>query len=187
MISMPLGGPAAPPVTVNDAKAHMRVTHDGEDALIGELIDAAGRFLTEDIGVALTDQDWRLSLSDPPPGPIALSRHPVTSIIAVTVYDAEGAPTLLDGSAYRLDVRARPATLTFEPGAVPAATNGIEIDFRAGFGATAVEVPDTLRRAVLALVAHWYEFRAVYDAADQPVAIPMAYSRLVRAWRRIGI
>lgn len=187
MISMPLGGPAEPPVTVNDAKVHIRVTHDGEDALIGELIDSAGRFLTEDTGVALTDQDWRLSLSKAPSGPIALPRHPVASIIAVTVYDAQGAPTLLDGSAYRLDFRCRPATLTFEPGAVPAATNGIEIDFRAGFGATGVEVPDTLRRAVLALVAHWYEFRAVYDAADQPVAIPMAYSRLVRAWRRIGV
>lgn len=187
MLLMPLADPAVAPVTLADAKAHMRVTHDGEDTLIGELVKTAARFLTEDTGLALIDQGWRVSLSAPPSGPVALPRHPVASIIAVTVYDGEGAPVTLDGGAYRLDLRRRPATLAFEPGGIPARANGIDIDFRAGFGGTGVEVPDTLRRAVLALVAHWYEFRAVYDAADQPVSVPMAYSRLMRPWRRIGL
>lgn len=187
MLLMSLADPAAPPVAVNDAKAHLRVTHDGEDALIAELVGTAARFLTEDTGVALINQDWRLSLSAAPAGPVALPRHPVASIVAVTVYGADGTPSLLNGSAYRLDMRSRPATIAFEPGSIPTAANGIEIDFRAGFGTAAVEVPDTLRRAVLALVAHWYEFRAVYDASDQPVSVPMAYSRLVRAWRRVVI
>lgn len=187
MVLMPLGTPAIQPMTLADAKAHLRVTHDAEDALIAELIAAAGRFLTEDTGLALTHQDWRLSLSTTPTCPVALPRHPVASVITVTIYAADGTPTTLDGSAYRLDLMARPATLTLEQGAAPAGTDNMEIDFRAGFGATGLEVPDTLRRALLALVAHWYEFRAVYDASDQPVSVPMLYSRLVRSWRRIGI
>jgi len=64
---------------------------------------------------------------------------------------------------------------------------GVEIDFRAGFGPAGPAVPDTLRRAILTLVAHWYEFRGSYGPSEQPVSVPMAYSRLVRAWRRIGI
>ena len=126
MVLMPLGAPAIPPLTLTDAKAHLRVTHDGEDALIADLIAAAGRFLSEDTGLAPTHQDWRLSLSAAPTCPIALPRHPVASIIAVTIYDRDGAPSVLDGSAYRLDLMCRPATLTFEPGALPAGVAGPE-------------------------------------------------------------
>lgn len=187
MVLMPLGAPATPPVTLVDAKAHLRVTHDGEDALIADLVAAASRFLTEDTGLALTHQSWRLSLGTVPRCPVILPRNPIASISAVTIYDRDGTPTVLEGSAYRLDLMCRPATLTLVPGALAAGTDSIEIDLRAGFGATSLDVPDTLRRALMALVAHWYEFRAVYDASDQPVSVPILYSRLVRSWRRVGI
>lgn len=187
MVLMPIGTPAVPPVPLADAKAHLRVTHDGEDALIAELVDAAARFIADDTGLALIDQTWRLSLSDMPTTPVSLPRHPVAAIVAVTAYDHDGDPAVLDGSAYRLDTLRRPATLTFEPGSLSASMTGIEIDFRAGFGPAGPDVPDTLRRAILTLVAHWYEFRGSYGPGEQPVSVPMAYSRLVRAWRRIGI
>ncbi|WP_306118135.1 MULTISPECIES: phage head-tail connector protein [unclassified Roseitalea] len=179
--------PAAPPVTLADAKAHLRVTHDGEDTQIAELVDAAAAFVAEDAGVALVNQTWRLSVGDPPDGPVCLPRHPVAAIAAVTVYDADGNPAVLDGAQYTLDVMRRPARLGLEPGAVPSRSNGIEIDFVAGFGDTGADVPDTLRRAVLCLLAHWYEFRGVYSARDQPVSVPMIYARLTRSWRRIGV
>ncbi|WP_306024550.1 head-tail connector protein [Oceaniradius stylonematis] len=187
MVLMPIGTPAVPPVTLADAKAHLRVTHEGEDTLIAELVDAAARFIADDTGLALIDQTWRLSLSEAPAAPVSLPRHPVAAIVAVTVYDPDGDPNVLEGSAYRLDTMRRPATLTFEPGSLSASMTGVEIDFRAGFGPAGPDVPDTLRRAILTLVAHWYEFRGSYGPSEQPVSVPMAYSRLVRAWRRIGI
>ncbi|MBO6554596.1 MAG: phage head-tail connector protein [Roseitalea sp.] len=187
MVLMPIGTPAVPPVTLADAKAHLRVTHEGEDTLIAELVDAAARFVADDMGLALIDQTWRLSLSEAPAAPVSLPRHPVAAIVAVTVYDPDGDPNVLEGSAYRLDTMRRPATLTFEPGSLSASITGVEIDFRAGFGPAGPDVPDTLRRAILTLVAHWYEFRGSYGPSEQPVSVPMAYSRLVRAWRRIGI
>jgi uncharacterized phiE125 gp8 family phage protein len=60
--------------------------------------------------------------------------------------------------------------------------NGIEIDFTAGFGEAGTDVPDLLRRAILALVAHWYEFRGVYDAG-QPVSYPAGYDRMISSYR----
>ena len=45
-------------------------------------------------------------------------------------------------------------------------------------------MPDLLKRAILMLVAHWFEFRGVAGAADQPVGHPPGYDRIVAAYRR---
>lgn len=187
MLLMPTPTPAVPPVTLADAKAHLRVTHDGEDALIADLIATAASFIGDDAGLALTTRAFRLTVSDCTDGVVSLPRHPVARIISVTVYDGDGLPSLIDGSRYRLDALRRPATLTLDRGVVPRDTNGIEIEFQAGFGDVGSDVPDALRRAVLSLVAHWYEMRGVYTPSDQPVSVPILYSRLVRPWRRIGV
>jgi len=179
--------PAAPPVTLADAKAHLRVTHDGEDGLITDLIATAASFMAEDVGLALVNQDWRVALSSSVNAPVNLPRHPVIRIVSVTVYDRDGNQTMLDGARYTLDPMQRPARLTFDSGAIPNDANGVDIDFEAGFGTSGADVPDTLRRAAMALVAHWYEFRSVYAPCDQPVSLPIIYTRLTRNWRRIGI
>ena len=61
--------------------------------------------------------------------------------------------------------------------------NGLEIDFRAGFGEAGTDVPDLLRRAILLLVAHWYEFRAGFGPGDQPVSYPPSYERMIAHYR----
>ena len=54
--------PALEPVTLAEAKAHMRLGHDSEDALIAGLIRAARDEVERTTGTALIDQDWRLAL-----------------------------------------------------------------------------------------------------------------------------
>jgi uncharacterized phiE125 gp8 family phage protein len=44
-------------------------------------------------------------------------------------------------------------------------------------------VPDLLRRAILLLVAHWYEFRAGFGPDDQPASYPAGYERMVAGYR----
>lgn len=61
--------------------------------------------------------------------------------------------------------------------------NGVEIDFTAGFGEAGTDVPDLLRRAILLLAAHWYEFRTGFGPEDQPVSYPPAYERLIAGYR----
>ena len=188
MVLTLLAPPAYPVVTLARAKAHLRITHEADDDLIGELVTTADRFLTGDTGMALVNQTFRLGLSDWPAGAILLPRQPVQSIVAVTIFDADGSPRPLDPSAIHLDIRSRPNSIELDPsGLTPGTVNGIDIDFVAGFGATPVEVPETLRQAVLHLVAHWYEFRGAFGASDQPVSIPATYGRLVRPWRRMRL
>ena len=178
--------PALEPVTLVEAKAHLRLAHDSEDELISALIRAARDEVERTTGTALIEQDWRLVLDAwPRSGTLALMPHPVRAILSVTVYGSEGEASPIDPGACRLDGHARPARLWLAERPAPgAALNGIEVDFRAGFGEAGTDVPDLLKRAILMLVAHWFEFRGVAGAADQPVGHPPGYDRLVAAWRR---
>ncbi|QKV18634.1 head-tail connector protein [Oricola thermophila] len=181
--------PAAMPVTLAQAKAHLRVTSDTEDDAISALVIAATQYLERDTGQALIDQTWRAYFDCPPDDCVLqLLRAPVRRIVAVTVYDGAGNPAVLDGSDYFVNLVTRPARLRLADGITASMrANGIEVDFEAGYGATGVDVPDMLKRAVLVLVAHWYEFRGVYDAADQPVSVPALYGRLTRHFRFLSV
>lgn len=175
--------PAVEPVTLSEVKTTLRLDHDGEDELIAGLIRAAREEVEASCGLALVDQDWRLALERPPrSGRVLLRRHPVREILSVTAYGSDGEASLVDPATYRLDGGGRPARLHFLA-MPPSAANGIEIDFSAGFGEAGTDVPDLLKRAMLVLVAYWYEFRASYAAADQPVSFPPGYERLIAPWR----
>jgi uncharacterized phiE125 gp8 family phage protein len=178
-------GPEVEPVTLVEAKQNLRIDHDSEDSLLGALITAARAEIEASCGLALIEQSWRLTLDAlPPTGRILLRRHPVIAVSSVTVYGDGGEASVVDPSSYQLDPLSRPSRLhvdaIVQPGLV---MNGIEIDFTAGFGESGADVPDLLKRALLLLVAHWYEFRASYGAADQPVSYPPGYDRLIAAYR----
>lgn len=177
--------PAVEPVTLNEAKAHLRVSHASEDDLIQGLIRAARDEVEKATGVALIDQGWRLALDRwPRDGTATIVRHPVKEILSVTAFGADGEAVLIDPGTYTFDSLSRPARLHFEERPTHGRTlNGIEIDFAAGFGEAGTDVPDILKRAILTLVAHWYEFRGVFDAGDQPVSYPPGYDRMIAAYR----
>lgn len=174
--------PGAEPVTLAEAKRTLRLDHDSEDELLAGLIRAAREEVEASCGLALIDQGWRLTLDRlPRDGQVLLRRHPAREVTSVTAYGADGEASLVDPGTYRLDAHGRPARLHFS--AAPQAPNGIEIDFVAGFGEAGADVPDLIRRAMLTLVAHWYEFRAAFSAKEQPVSFPHGYERLLAPWR----
>ncbi len=177
--------PAVEPVTLTEAKAHLRISHASEDELIAGLIKAARDEVEKATGAVLIDQSWRLALDCwPRDGTATIVRHPVKEILSVTVFGADGEATLVDPGTYMLDSLSRPARLHFETTPAPARImNGIEIDFTAGYGEAGTDVPDLLKRAILLLVAHWYEFRGVFDAGDQPVSYPPGYERMISGYR----
>ena len=177
--------PAAEPVTPAEVKAHLRLDHSSEDDLLSGLIRAGREEVERAAGLALIEQKWRFVLDEWPRGGMArIPLYPVRGILSVTAYGPDGEASLVDPAAYRADTAARPARVAF--GAAPTAMramNGIEIDFTAGFGEAATDVPDLLRRAILLLVAHWYEFRTAFGPGDQPVGYPAGYERLIAPFR----
>ena len=177
--------PAVEPVTLVEAKAQLRIAHDSEDALLEGLIRAARSEVEAQAGIALTEQSWRLALDEwPPSGIVRLRRHPVREVLSVTVYGREGEAAIVNPGDYEIDMASRPARLRLlrrvDPGKC---MNGIEIDFAAGFGEAGADVPDLLKRAIMILVAHWYEFRGSFRAKDQPVSFPAGFDRMLAGYR----
>ena len=180
-----VGDPATEPVSVPDAKRHLRLDHDRDDALIGGLIAAARRHVEHETGLAVMLQTWRLYLDQwPADRCVRLRRHPVRRVETITVFDANGDPKPWLEASSRLDTVSRPARLMVSDAVAPeAAMNGIEIEFTAGLAETPNEVPDDIVRAILLLVAQWYEFRGAFSADDQPVAVPAGVDRLIAPYR----
>jgi uncharacterized phiE125 gp8 family phage protein len=177
--------PPVEPVTLADAKAHLRLDGTADDDFLTGLIRAARQEVEQATGVALIEQSWRLVLDCwPGDGTVLLKVHPLRAVLSVTLYGSEGEASVLAPENYQVDALSRPARIHFET-APPAlrAMNGIEIDFSAGFGEAGTDVPDLLKRAILLLVAHWYEFRTGFGPADQPVSYPAGYDRLVAGYR----
>ena len=61
--------------------------------------------------------------------------------------------------AARRAMRGRIVVLASRPSRRGAPATAIEIDIVAGYGDAAADTPEPLRRAILALVAHWHENR----------------------------
>lgn len=190
-------GPAAEPVTLAEAREHLRVTHTGEDALIGSLITAAREHVESVTGLRLIDQDWELALpAFPQPRAhqprttaeaIELPGWPLQSVDAVTYRDATGALQTLAPEAYRVDDFRRPARLT-PIGQWPATESdnplAVRVTYSLGFGADGVEVPAAIRAAILLLVGDLFENRQGQQEAalvgNATVAALLWPHRLVR-------
>lgn len=183
-----LTAPAAEPVTLVETKAHLRVTGTDEDALIDGMIVSAREEVEQATGLALITQDWRLYLDDwPSSGIVHLRKHPVQQVQSVTTYGAAGDPVTAVPMADQLDRASRPARFCPEIAVTSKTVNGIEINFRAGFGDTGVDVPDGLKRAVLLLVAFWFENRGTGHGEMAGRVWPEGYERLIARWRTMEL
>jgi uncharacterized phiE125 gp8 family phage protein len=64
-------------------------------------------------------------------------------------------------------------------------TAGIELDVTAGYGDTAVDIPEPLRQAIRLLLAHWYENRAI--VAEGSTALPASVEALIAPYRVLSL
>ena len=178
--------PVSEPVTVPEAKAHLRVDGEAEDALIASLILTSRLHIESALGLALITQSWRLSLDSWPGAPqIELPLHPLQSVDEVRVINEAGDAALVSASQYLVDIASQPPRLIRRTAiAVPSQpARGIEIDFTAGFGDEADDVPAPIRQALLLLVAHWYEHRDPIEVGATETAVPAAVSQLLLPYR----
>lgn len=150
--------PVVEPITLAEAKAHVRVDAGDEDALIGSLIVAARSFVERSLSLALITQGWSLYLDHwPRSREVALPIVPAQSVEAVRVYDPDNQPTEIASEDYVADMLSMPARILLSASATPIAParelNAVEIAFIAGYGDEPEEVPAPIRQALLLLIA----------------------------------
>ena len=112
---------------------------------------------------------------------------PVSAIVSVTLFDANGAATVLAGSSYTLVQDTHRPKLVARGVLLPTVFQDgrVEIVFDAGFGAAWANVPPDLQQAVLLLAAGYYENR--HDAATQPSGLPQSVQVLIERWRTVRV
>jgi len=192
MAALLIEPPAVEPVSLAEVKEHLRVDGPEEEPLIVALITTARLTIEHLAGLALITQRWAVLLDSWPELPaIELPVAPVASIDALRVYDEAGSASLVEAEQYFADLASRPARLVRRdacawpaPGRV---ANGIEIELTAGFGAMPLDVPETLRWAILMLVGHWFENRAAVGADSQLRHMPMAVHAVLAPYRRVRL
>lgn len=187
MRPMLIGAPAIEPVSLADAKSWLREDGAEEDQLIQTLIVAARMTLEAYTRRFFVTQSWRL-VFDCWPDSVAskatlyIPFAPFEAATAIRVFDANDAAQTVNAASYRAPPSNDGGRISFAsaPPAPGRATDGIEIDFNVGYGALASNVPQPLRQAILALVAHWREHRG--DDGDD--ALPKTVAQLAAPFRR---
>ncbi|KQZ81879.1 hypothetical protein ASD64_08965 [Mesorhizobium sp. Root157] len=200
--------PATTPVSLVEAKAHLRVDHEDDDTLIEGFIAAATDHLdgwTGILGRCLVEQEWRQDFDAFARG-LCLPLGSVISVTTVTWRNTAGQVSTVEGIWYSLQIDAGgryfvrfrddyafPGDL-YERGAVSVA-------YKAGY-ATVPEVPANgddpaipakstvpaaLKVAILLLVGNWYANRETMVVGATVESLPFAVDALIAPFRRVGV
>lgn len=163
--------PALEPVTLTEAKAHLRVDSTDDDVYIATLITAAREWVEQYLDRTLVHTQWVMRFDKFPDSgiePVELPRPPmVTSgtatAVTVTFTQEQGSTSTYSTAEYRVDRHATPGTIlpiygsTWTPHRQD--DNAISVTWWAGYGANGSSVPAAIRHAMLMLIGFWYENR----------------------------
>mgnify|MGYP001012865186 CR=1 FL=1 len=170
--------PAEEPVSLAEAKLHLRVDFPDEDALITSLVAAARQAAETITGRQLVTARWTLVL-DSFPGPslmgvpaglpfslpvhaILLPKCPVQAVIAIEYLDMGGVVQTMPPAEYTVDAACEPARVTpvfgrIWPIALPQ-IGAVTVTFDAGYG-TAASVPEGIKSWIKLRVGSLYAHR----------------------------
>jgi len=195
---------AATVVTLPIAKAHCRIDHPDDDALITALIAAAEAHLDGYSGIlgrALLEQTWEQKFWNfyecnrnggafPCVYKLRLPVGIASSIVSIHYYDSDNVDQTVGSAVYQLMTDELGSYVSLKPLQTWPATyyreDAVTIQWKAGYGATAALVPAAIRHAMLLLVGHWYENRESVVIGETAIELPMAVKALLAPHSRVG-
>lgn len=166
--------PGAEPITLAEAKLHLRVDHADEDGLISGLISVARRTCEDRLERTLITTPWRLAATHfPPSGRLFLSMGPVQAVSSVQYLDTSGDLQTLAGADWQLAEgllmpafnKSWPSTLC-QPGAV-------RVEYTAGYGDAGGDVPAPIRHWLKLAIGDLYANRE--RSSDKP-SVPQHFA-----------
>lgn len=179
------------PVTLAEAKTHLRVDTTADDSLIEGLIAAARQWVEHYTRRALITQTWAASLHRFPHQecePILLPHSPLQSVDSIEYLDLSGASTTWAASKYQVDdVSEPPRILPVEAEDYPSEQddtfNTVTITFTAGYGDAESDVPQPIRQAMFLLVGEMYERREQAVTGTIINEVPLGVQALLGPYR----
>ncbi len=157
--------PASEPVSLAEARAHLRLTGDDDEQSVTNYLMAARQFVENYIGRALINRTYDFKLDWGWPcrdliKRIVLPMPPLVSVTSINYIDTTGTSQLLASNQYQVTLGNVYGSIV-EAYAVtwPSVRNQVDaitVRFVAGYGTTA---PDAVRQAILLMTGHMYENR----------------------------
>jgi uncharacterized phiE125 gp8 family phage protein len=197
VISMPIQlvtPPTEEPVSLLEAKLHLRVDFDEDDMLIASLITAARQAAETLTGRQLTTARWRQVL-DCFPGPslmgvpagqtftlpghaILLAKAPVQSVVSINYLDMGSVNQTMPALTYTVDAACEPARITpvfgqIWPVCLPQ-IGAVSVTFDAGYG-TASQVPEGIKSWIKLRVGSLYAHREEVAALSRGRIEPLPF------------
>ncbi len=180
--------PIEEPVTLAEAKKHLRVDHDDDDTLIMDRIVTARRSCEIEARRAFVTQTLEMSLEEwPGDEDIDLPWPPLQSVTSIKYIDIDGVTHTFDAANYVVYTNVEPGEVYLKWNAVwPSAQlqpgPSIAIRYVAGYG-LATAVPALYKAAILLLVGHLYENREAVVVGTIATQLPMAVADLLNKER----
>ena len=184
--------PAVEPLALAAVKTYLRVIANDQDSVITSLITRARQYVEANAKIQLITATWTLGLGGfpsaqliPPGGgssvwdtdnAIRPPRPRLQSVTSIKYIDTDEVQQTLDAGDYVVDTLSEPGRIvpslsTSWPSTLDSSRAVVEVEYVAGFGDAASDVPESIKQAMLLLISHWYEHReAVIDA---PVPVEM--------------
>ncbi len=190
--------PTVSPITLQQAKDHLRISHSDDDAKVQLCIDAATAYVDgEDgfLGRCLVTQTWELTIDEFPEAEIKIPLPPLQQIVSVNYDDPDGNGQTVGTADYYVDVASEAAWITpvlgFTWPTTLEAINAVRVQFIAGYPATtdsppdlAGNVPASIKQGLLLMIGSMFESREDSFLSDmEKFPFPFASHSLLRPYR----
>lgn len=150
--------PNAEPISLAEARQHLRVTSTAEDSLILSFVAAAREHAESYTRRRFITQTWDMLLDCFPWWCIEMPHAPLVSVTSIAYVDAAGATQTLDPTKYLVDTKTDPGRITPAYSEVWPITrwqmNAATIRFVCGYG-DAAAVPQPIKTALRLLVQYF--------------------------------
>lgn len=187
-------GPTEYPVSLDEAKEHLRVVDSDEDVLIQAFIKAATQYCEEYSGRSMFSQTFDLYVDQfpvtgsPYPSSIILPRSPLIEVTGVFYRDSADAEQTFGTSNYYVDSAGEPPRISLVgSGSWPTTRSGdnaVRIRFRAGHvdnsnSPATGETPEIIRAAILLMLGHLYANRETVVIGQTAIELPLGVKALL--------
>ena len=157
--------PSVEPISLAEAKLHLRVDIDDDDDLISSLITTVRIYAESITNRALIQQTWDYFADAVPASDrIVVPLPPLISVTGLYYTPYGAGESTLSSAYYTVDTNSTPGRVVLNsgyawPGDTLAVANGFRMRFVAGYGAAGSNVPQAIRQAMLLLIGYYYENR----------------------------
>lgn len=160
---------AVEPITLDEAKLHLRVDSAADNALITSKIVTARLLVEKETGRVLITTNLEMAYDEVGES-FELPYPPLQSLTKIETISDAGVKTEVSSDIYDVDLSINtPGRVKLKNGNTWPTHRGFAsfiVTFQAGYGAAGSDVPELIREAILQTVAHLYENRSAQSMPD---------------------